>query len=295
MSTENQNEKLSAFLDKIEKLPTLPLVASQIFSKMSDPDFDMKAVVNMLMMDQVLTAKILQMVNSAFWSGGQRVDSIRQAIVRLGAKNVRNFVLSTSIMEIVPGSAKSKLLKSFWQHSLACALLGGYLAKNIGYKDPERAYLAGLLHDIGEIVLIMNFPDDFDKVVEEAHSVDWDFNKAEMNVLGISHVHFGPWLLKQWNMFGEIAHAVARHHKPETAITDPTLVAVTHLVDLFSRMHGMSIGDPHDISIDLLANNAWDVLRQESNNSHNFNPEKQIDHLSERLEETKELVEMVYT
>ena len=102
MSTDVKKEKLLSYLGQIEKLPTLPVVATQILVKTSDPDFSIDSIVDLVMTDQVLTAKMIRLVNSAYWGLGLQIQSLRQAIIYLGTRNVRNVVLTTSLMQIIP-------------------------------------------------------------------------------------------------------------------------------------------------------------------------------------------------
>lgn len=294
MFDKAKNEKLMAYLGKIEHLPTLPVIVTQILEKTSNPEFDMNSVVDLILMDQVLTAKMIRLVNSAYWGLGRPIESLRQAIICLGIRNVRNVVFTTSLMQVVPGSQKSKWIKSFWEHSFACALICRLVAQRVVYKDLERAYLAGLLHDIGEIILIQNFPDEFEKVVKVAEKKQWDFYEAEKEVMAITHVDFGPWLLDQWKLCSEIAHVVARHHDVQSAVIEPGLVAIVRIADLYSRSKGLSLGNFEGIEIALEKEPAWSIIRAEFPQAKKIEPEVQLEYLDMQLDTVKQFIQMIY-
>jgi len=270
------------------------MVATQILTKMNNPEFMMDEVVDLIMMDQVLTAKMIRLVNSAFWGLSRKIESLREAFVYLGVKSVRNVVLSTAIVQMIPGSKEFTWLKSFWEHSFACALSSRLLSKSLGYKDSERAYLAGLLHDIGEIIIVQNFPKEFEKIAATAEQLQWDFHKAEMTVLGFSHVDFGPWLLEQWKVCGEIAHVVARHHNPETAAVDPALVAIVGLADLFCKTKGLSLGFKKTPAINWEEHPNWEIIKRELIGTSRFSPESHIKYLEDNIEEVEEFIQAIY-
>ncbi len=286
--------KLEQYLDKVDHLPTLPVVLVQILKKLEDPDFEMNEIVDLILMDQVLTAKTIRMVNSAHFGLNRQVESLRKAVLVLGAKEIRNLVLTTSLLDLFPGNQKTEFTKTFWEHSFASALFSTILAKCVGYKNRERSYLAGLLHDIGEIILIVNFPDEFEKVVQESKNTKYDFHEAEQRVLGISHINFGPLLLEKWSFGGELSHVVSRHHHPETALIDPVLVAIVRLADLFARKNGFGIGNHDKVSVEFENDIAWDILKKKFSNSNGFNPQEIIQTLDDNVVKVDEFISMNY-
>ncbi len=293
--TQNpKDKKLLAFLSKIENLPVLPPVAIKILDKTKDPEVSIDELIDLIMMDQVLTAKMVRVVNSVYFGLGRRVDSLREALVFLGLKEIKNVVLTTTLVNNFSNSQNSKLFKSFWEYSFATAVVSKILAKSLKYKDHERAYLAGLLHDIGEVILIHNFSNEFLRVVKMVQSTDnMNFEQAENEILGISHTDFGPWLLEQWNYFGEIAHVVSRHHKPETAIYERHLVAIVHIAGLYCQNNDLGFGLSNDFKYELEKNFAWEILKTDISPNEKFNISGHIAAIDENLNGIKEIVKNI--
>ncbi|MBN2412891.1 HDOD domain-containing protein [candidate division KSB1 bacterium] len=290
-NTQNpKDKKLLAFLSKIENLPVLPPVAIKILDKTKDPEFSIDDLIDLIMMDQVLTAKMVRVVNSVYFGLGRRIESLREALVYLGSKEIKNVVLTTTLVNNFSNNQNSKLFKSFWEYSFATAVVSKLLAKSLKYKDHERAYLAGLLHDIGEVILIHNFPNEFLKVVKKVESTNMNFEEAENEILGISHTDFGPWLLEQWNYFGEIAHVVSRHHKPETSIYERHLVAIVHIAGLYCQNNNLGFGLNDDFKHELEMNFAWEILKNDISPNETFNISGHIAAIDDNLSGIKEIV-----
>jgi len=288
-----KDQKLLAFLSKIDNLPVLPPVAIKILETTKDPEFDIDELIDLIMMDQVLTAKMVRIVNSVYFGLGRRIESLREALVYLGAKEIKNVVLTTTLVNNFSNNQSAKIFKSFWEYSFATAVVSKLLAKSLKYKDHERAYLAGLLHDIGEIILIHNFPDDFLKVINKVESTKVNFEDAENEILGISHTDFGPWLLEQWNYFGEIAHVVSRHHKPETAIYERHLVAIVHIAGLYCQNNDMGYGLDIDLQNKLEMNFGWEILKADISPNETFDISGHITALDENLSDVREIVKSI--
>ena len=291
---DEKQEKLHYYTEHLEELPTLPSVATRILEKLQDPDYDINEIVDLILMDQVLTAKTFGLVNSAYLGLGRKVESVRQAILYLGTKEIRNVVLTTSLMKLFQGAEDSGFVKSFWEHSFACGLFSSILAKSVGFRDIERAYLGGLLHDIGEAIFILKFQDDFDKVRAEAENCSWDFHKSEQKVLGVSHTDIGPWLLERWNLNFEIGIVVTCHHAPEMSVTEAALVSIVNLADLYCRKKGFSLGGKIDFQTNLYTQPAWKIIAKELKLAEDFDPQLHIDVLDKNFEEAKEFINMIY-
>ncbi len=291
--TEKQ-ARLAFYVERIENIPTLPTIAFSVLRKTEQQDYDIDELVDLILMDQVLAAKTLRIVNSAFMGLSRQVQTLRQALVVLGAREIRNLVLATSLLQLLDDSKNNSLVQSFWEHSFACGIFSIMLAKNIGYRNTERAYLAGLLHDIGEVILIANFPNEVNDIVDIVPQYNWDFNKAEAEVLGISHVDFGPWLLERWNIGGDIAHVVARHHEPENALVDPPLVAIVNMADLYCRSRGLYMGSRFNVKIDLENQIAWKIMDKKYPIYGGFEPKFHLEFLDSNLKDVQDAIKTVF-
>jgi len=290
----SKNPELIALLSKIDKLPVLPPLAIKIMERTKDPEFGIDELIDLILMDQVLTAKMVRVVNSVYFGLGRRVESLREALVFLGAKEINNVVLTTTLLNTYSNPKNAQIFRAFWEYSFATAVVSKLLAKSLKYKDHERAYLAGLLHDIGEVILIHNFPEEFGKIIKRVEQSNCTFEEAEVEELGLSHTDFGPWLLEQWNYFGEIAHVVSRHHKPETAVFERHLVAIVHLAGLYCQNNELGFGISKDVKYNFEMNYSWELLKNEFSPNGSFNIGMHIARLDENLKYIKEIVKNAF-
>ena len=163
------HEKLLKKLENLDKMPTLPVTLIPLLRYLEQPleNVDVRQVVDLISQDKSLTAQCLQMANSPLFGRWQSVDSIKNAVVSLGLQRMRDIAVSCSMLTLVPSASKVDPVV-FWEHSLGCALVCRQFARKIKYSDPEKAYLGGLLHDIGIVAHLWVVPDEFQEVLESA-------------------------------------------------------------------------------------------------------------------------------
>lgn len=237
------------------QLPVFHHVALKLLNVMSKEDFSIGQVVQMITEDQALASHVLRMANSSFFGGLSRVTTIRDAVVRLGARQVTNIV--TLVTQSYQYRAKDKLMAAYmqtlWKHAMGCALGAKWFAEKIGYKElAQEALLAGLLHDIGQLFLL--------KVLEDVQASEPQipFSKQIIfEVLQQLHVEQGTILMQQWNLPEVYTDIVGQHHA-EAYDTNNTLLTVVRLVDMACRKVG--IGLRHDPSLVLAAEPEAQIL-----------------------------------
>jgi HD-like signal output (HDOD) protein len=226
--------------------------------------------------DQVLSAKVLKLVNSAFYGFPGRVNTITHAIVILGFSSIKNIVLTTGILGAF--NLKSKAggfdLMAFWKHSVATGVLAQLVAKEARLRNPDVAFISGLLHDIGKLVLALYATKDFNACMELAAKRNGLFYDAEMELLGVSHAEVGGFLKTYWNLPPDIASVMELHHQsPQAAGENAPLVAAVQLADLLAR--SLCLGHPCDATVPILSEEAWSLL--------NLN-EKSLDNVLDQVE-----------
>jgi putative nucleotidyltransferase with HDIG domain len=228
---------IAEVLSRSASLPTFPEVARFIVSAIDDESAGADALVDHINTDPVVVARILAAANSAAFGLAARVDSVRQAILLLGLENVKRITLATSIIDRYRQGAAFFDPRLLWRHSLGVALCASALAEHAGYRA-ESAFTAGLLHDIGQLLLFAVAPDRFIEVIERRQRLDESITAAEQAVFGFDHAAVGSELVRQWRLPTEIADGIRGHHTPEhgdaSEIGDIIHVAETlsHALDL---------------------------------------------------------------
>jgi putative nucleotidyltransferase with HDIG domain len=198
-------------LKQIEHLPTLPQVVTKILA-MTDSARGNAADLSKEM-DQSLSAKVMKVANSAFYGGraARTVTSIHQGIVIIGFDAVKEIVLTASLFHTFKNSQEVESLKPLWRHSMESALIAKRLAWVYRYEGLDEAYLAGLLHDIGKLVIQQYFPDAY-ALAQKMSKAGGDALKAEKEVLGMTHAEIAGRMAKQWNFHESLVQAIAHHH-----------------------------------------------------------------------------------
>lgn len=232
-------------LKKIQALPTLPSVALHILDIVLDKNANFKKVGEIVETDQSLSLKVLKIVNSPFYGLPQEVPSITHAISLLGFETLKSLVLSVSIFDdVMFGTGTTGLNKPiFWRHSLAVAAAARSIAKEMNYPAPEEAYAAGLLHDMGKVILDQQIPEEFGQVLETIEKEERELLVIEKEQLGINHSELGYALAEKWNLPMTLRCTAGFHHGvPEGLEMDDrtlTLVNLINLCDFLVWVHGL--------------------------------------------------------
>ncbi|MGA8867740.1 MAG: HDOD domain-containing protein [Candidatus Sulfotelmatobacter sp.] len=239
--------------DLLASIPSIPSVLQSLLNELDQPadTVNLLRVAEIIGRDEALAAQCLRMANSALFSRGPGVDSLRGAVRTLGIARTRDIAVSCGMMRIVPASIKALDPLVFWQHSLACAIIARKLARSVGFGDPEKAYLAGLMHDIGYIVNLVLFPQQTAVAVERAQREGLFMGEVEFSELGFTHCQSGELLARRWNLSETLVEVILCHHYVAAAVINPALVAIVSLSDRLCRTSRLGLGyaetpDPMD-------------------------------------------------
>lgn len=234
------------------QLPTLPAVGMQIVKVANDPKSAAEDLSRILMADQSLSAKILKLSNSSYYGVRTKIASVKQAVVVLGFATVRSLSLSTAVMEkFKAADAKSEeIRKDFWKHSLGVAMTTRLIARHRKKNptDQEEYYMAGLLHDIGKVVLDQHFNENFLAIHRYVKDSGGSFYGAEKKLHDVAHDQIGGFLAKQWQMPERIIAAIRYHHVPAEAKEHNDVVDAVHFADILTKTKGMGSGGDDDIT-----------------------------------------------
>ncbi len=225
----------------IQDLPTLPNVLDEVTKLVQNPESSTEDIAKVISQDQVLSAKVLKMVNSPVYGFPGRIGSIQHALVLLGFNVIRGIIISTSVFDMM-----EQTMKGLWEHSLGCATASGIIAKAAGLEEPEEYSVAGLLHDLGKVVSAVQLPELHQAVSAVVEEKDLSYFQAEKDVMGFGHDRINHWLARHWNLPGNIREGMSHHHRPETAQHYPKVPAVVHVGDFLVRVFEFGYsGDDH--------------------------------------------------
>ena len=260
-SLEDRGERVRKIVARIEGLPTLPTLLAQMNRMMLDPKTTAKDMAQLISSDPAVTARILKVVNSAFYGFPSRIATITHAIVILGFNTVKSVVLSSTVFDAFGSKGKGDprfKREDFWRHSVACGAACKVIARNSGEAALEEFFIAGLLHDVGKVIEDQFLHEDFMKVLEDVQSRQVLFREAEESILGVNHADVGGWLFGQWKLSKGLVRAVACHHNPVLADDHLKAASVVHLGDIFAR--ALLQGSGGDDQIPAISKVAWDAL-----------------------------------
>jgi putative nucleotidyltransferase with HDIG domain len=248
-------------ISKIDDLPTLPRTVFKITELVNDPKSSAKELARIITEDQVLTARLLKLVNSSFYGFPQRISAVTAAIVLLGFDAIRNLLLTTSVFDLfaIKSSRKPREQEQFWDHSLGCAVGAKVIGSHLRHDKIEELFVAGLLHDIGKIVEMMFFPDEFNRVTRLIREKSTLITRAEIDVFGFTHSEMGKLLAERWNLPTKLTHVIAHHHQPSQAGAFTFEATIVHVADIFARSLGLGSGG--DDKVPHLDRHAWGTIR----------------------------------
>jgi len=229
-------KELQSKIENITNLPTLPEVVTRVMAMVNNPACSSAEVAFIVGQDLALSAKILRLANSAFYGMPKSITNIHSAVVILGLNVINTMVLSLSVFDMFPHERKNTLFNrtAFWRHSTSCGLICRFLSKRnkkFVLFDSEEAFCAGLLHDIGKVVMEQYLHDDFHKALKYAKQKQVSLYKAEEAVLGYTHTDVASWLTVSWNLPTALQDALLLHHSPDKKTAHKDVVALCHYAD----------------------------------------------------------------
>jgi len=247
---------LRSRVERTTNIATVPHIVQSLAALMARPSPSTAEVAEEISKDQVLSARVLKLVNSGFCGFRKPISTIHHSLVLLGLDVVRTLVMSASVIDIFEEMSRS--LAGLWQHSLATARASTAVAEKARMPNPEELGVAGLLHDIGKLIIAECFKEEFGEIRRLVAERDCLQVEAERQVLGVTHGDMGMWLLRKWQLPGKLIYPVGYHNNfhPRREFADRT--AVVHLADIITRARG--IGSGGDNRVPAIHPDAWTML-----------------------------------
>jgi len=246
-------------VELVTMVPSLPAVYLRLSAVVEHPRSSMRAIEAVVYEDPSLAARLLRLANSAFFGFPARVDDLSRAITLVGTRQLRDLAMATSVLELFRGvSPQHVTMPSFWRHGVTCGLAARALAGWRREANPEQYFVAGLLHDLGRLVLYLKLPEDMSGILEEAARTGEPLYEVEHRHLGFDHAAVGGELLRHWNLPPHLCAAVAWHHAPQRAELHAPMAALVHVADVFANAAGF--GSSGEARVPPLSKLAWQQL-----------------------------------
>jgi len=254
-----------------QDLPVLPQIHLQAMRIAADPKGNAAKLNEIIRNDVSLAGKILKVANSAHYGFRNRIDSLQTAIVMLGIDEIMHIIATSSVMNAFDDNSASKEFEPhlFWMHSSTVGNVAGALTKAVKIRDAGDVYTAGLLHDVGKILLASRFTLEYDVCLKYSVQHDVHIRYAETHILGLDHTLIGAHLTRNWGLPDQLISIVRKHHTPQLERTYTVPVAIVHLANRISKRYGEGFKDDGDDS-PLEKDKAWKTLQ-------NHVPQQKID------------------
>ena len=209
------NLGVNSFLRQADKLPSLPALYYELIRIIEDRDSSVEDICKVLRMDQGLVTRLLKLANSAFYGFSSKVATINQAVQFIGSREIHHLVLATSMIKAF-SKIPSRLVDvtAFWEHSIACGIVTALLAERCHKPVPEQFFVAGLLHDVGRLILFLYAPGDSVEILKTCEAEEELMFRVEPKVLGFNHAALGAELISLWRLPSAVREMVGGHHNP---------------------------------------------------------------------------------
>lgn len=247
-------------VENINALPTVPGVLKRLSGVIERPGVTIVEISSFISNDPALTTKVLKMVNSAIYGFPGRIASVSHATMLLGLNVIKGLLLGVSVFELM-----QKTMKGLYEHSLSCAVASRVIAQKKGLKEPDEVSVAGLLHDIGKVILVLQFPKEYEAAMNEAQTKKISIYEAEKNQFHATHADVGGWLAAKWRFPRNLVEVIELHHRPAVAKDAPMETAIVHFADLLVRARGLGfagenlVPEVHTTAFELLTLSETDI------------------------------------
>ncbi|ACH37835.1 metal-dependent phosphohydrolase, HDOD domain-containing [Citrifermentans bemidjiense Bem] len=247
-------------VEDVSTIHSLPMFYSQLSEAIDHPRSSIGDIAKIISEDQGLTARILKLANSPLFGYFSKIDTITQAVTIIGVLQVRDLALALSVMDVFKGIPEDLVnMEQFWKHSIATGLAARILATSQREANLERFFVAGILHDIGRLVMYVRVPGICLELLEQCRATDTLLHRAEREKFGFDHADVGGALLKKWKIPPRVAEPVGAHHDCRLGDQYPRESSILHIADIIA--HALQLGNSGEIFVPELDKGVWDRLQ----------------------------------
>ena len=230
-------------LKSIKTLPPFPVTIQKVMALAGDPDSSLTELAAVIRLDQAITANILRICNSAYFGLRRPVDNVGDAILHMGKKNVLRAVMAAGLSRYFQTAQGYDVRgRDLWEHAVAVALMSQICAAKISVPDDPQLFTAGVLHDIGKMVMGEFVHEAWQKIRELKEGQGYSFLEAEEEILGVNHAALGGEIALMWKFPDEIRKAIAFHHRPDLLANGDTVPWIVYLSNQVCHVMGIGVG-----------------------------------------------------
>ncbi len=267
---------LDEIILKTVDIPAVPMVAAKVMRLIDSPNCSLQELQEVISGDPAVVSRLLRIANSSFYSGGKRkIDSAEAAVMTMGFDTLKNMVLASSIKQVYKHFGLFE--KMSWEHSLGVSMAAGMLAKRFGIRQDEAA-TAGLLHDIGKVVINNRMPERYSHIIETVYSENVQTYEFEDSELGFNHCHVGELVTKKWKLSPSLVTAIAYHHYPDRIPEEEKeytpLCKLVNFADNICQYLGIGCGEAIATALDGADMDQDELLKLVNEFKENFLTEK---------------------
>ncbi len=292
---EDRKNYFISELENIHEVPTLPQVALKLIEMISDETSSMRQIGDLIEEDPPMVAKILKIVNSGLYNLPREIQNIRQAVVMIGLDELRNLVFAMSVFSVFYHIEEDDYFSflGFWKHSAATGKVASVLSTYLNLNINQAAFLGGLLHDFGRLILQLYFREEYQNVFHYADENMVTLYRAESEAIRFTHTEAGYWLAKHWNLPEDITGVIRNHHtiQPDGVESDP-LLALIHVADRITNIWGVGI-EPVPVMDSLEEDEIWKKMTEVYPRLKEFPLDKMTRVFDMHLEEAEKFVEEI--
>jgi HD-like signal output (HDOD) protein len=280
---------------KIEQTPAIPGVFLPLLKLLnSDSDASLDEVVRLVSYDNTIAAQCLRVAGSPLFGLAHTPNSIKGAVVSLGLRRVETILLTCCLGKMFPVKKWVLDPEVFWRHSLGCAMMCRKFSEKLPRSDHDKAYTAGLLHDIGFMANCVVYPAEFSAAMKTACEDGAPLHEAELASMGFTHCDTGRALAEKWHLADDIMEVITHHHRVEDSSQARALVALVYLCDSLCRMRGLGYGYYECHKFDMVADPAWAILAKENRELEGIDLVRFTYEMDDAFVEIQAMVDMVF-